>query len=73
MAHIILTAEQTQAIASSLEPVEVRDVQGRVLVVIKPVWTKDDIEDIKRRMADPNQKRYTTAEVLAHLKSLEAI
>lgn len=71
MAHITLSEEQTQALTASLEPIEIRDAYGRVLAVVPPVWTREDIEEAKRRLADPNTKWYTTEQVLAHLRSLE--
>jgi hypothetical protein len=37
---------------------------------IDPVWTEEDIADARRRLAS-DEPRYTTAQVLAHLKSLE--
>jgi hypothetical protein len=70
MPQIILDDEQAKLLASSLKPVEVRDRQGNLLGVIPPVWTEEEVADAKKRLAS-NEPRYTTAEVLEHLRSLD--
>jgi hypothetical protein len=71
MAHIVLNAEQAKVVSASLDPVEVRDEQGHVLGTFTPLWTREDIEQAKKVLADPNTKWYTFDEVMAHLRSLE--
>jgi hypothetical protein len=70
MLQIVLTDEQANVVATALKPVQLCDPQGNVLAVIPPTWTEADIAEAKRRLA-ANERRYSTAEVLAYLKSLE--
>jgi hypothetical protein len=70
MAHIILNDEQARVVASALHAVQVRDGKGNVLGYIPPIWTEEDIAEAKRRLAS-EEPRYTTAQVLEHLRSLE--
>jgi hypothetical protein len=70
MLEITLTADQAKIVASALKPVLVRDERGNVLGRIQPVWTEQDIAEAKRALAS-DQPRYTTQQVLAHLRSLE--
>jgi hypothetical protein len=70
MVQIVLTDEQAQVVASALQPVRVCDSQGNFLGSITPIWTAEDIADAKRRLAS-NEPRYTTAQVLEYLRSLE--
>lgn len=70
MQQIILTDEQAEVVASALKPVAVCDGKGRVLGTIAPIWTEEDIADAKRRLAS-DEPRYTTAQVLEYLRSLE--
>jgi hypothetical protein len=70
MHHIVLNDEQARLVATALNPVQVRDGKGNVLGTIAPVWTEADIADAKRRLAS-DEPRYSTAEVLDHLRSLE--
>jgi len=71
VSFIVLNDEQAKVVAKALEPIEVRDGKGNVLGSISPVWTEEDIKEAKRRLAS-DQPRYTTSQVLDHLKSLEA-
>jgi hypothetical protein len=71
MPEIVLTAEQARVVAGSLVPVMVRDGNGNTLGRIEPIWTAEDIADAKRRLAS-DEPRYTTAQVLEHLRSLES-
>jgi hypothetical protein len=70
MTQLILNAEQSQIVAKALEPVEVCAPNGEVLGVIEPAVTREEIADAKQRLAT-DQPRYTTAQVLEHLQSLE--
>jgi hypothetical protein len=69
MQHIVLTEDQAKVVAAALQPVQVRDTRGNVLGSIAPVWTAEDIADARRRLAS-DEPRYTTAQVLEHLRSL---
>jgi hypothetical protein len=74
MAEIVLSEEQAQVISKAHDPVQVRDSSGRVLGVISRAWDADEravIDEMKRRMKTPHRS-YSTEEVLAHLRSLEA-
>jgi len=58
-------------------PVVVIDSQGRTIGKIAPVplgppagSSEEELAEIKRRMANDDGTRYTTAEVLAYLRSL---
>ncbi len=70
MSQIILTDEQAKAVVSTLKPMQVRDSKGILLGTFTPVWTEEDIADAKRRLAS-DEPRYTTAQVLEYLRSLE--
>ena len=70
MLQIVLTDEQAKVVASALKPVQVCDSRGNVLGRIDPIWTEEDIAEAKRRLAS-DEPRYTTAQVLEHLRSLE--
>jgi hypothetical protein len=52
-------------------PVLVRDPNGAVLGSLAPIWTAEDVADAKRRLAS-GEPRYTIAQVLKHLRSLES-
>jgi len=70
MSPIVLNDEQAKQAASSLKPVEVCDSRGNFLGTFTPFWTEEDIAEAKRRLAS-DEPRYTTAQVLRHLESLE--
>lgn len=70
MPEIVLDQAQADVVAGSVEPVKVCDPTGEVLGYIDPLWTHADIAEAKRRLAS-DQPRYTTAQVLEHLRSLE--
>jgi hypothetical protein len=70
MNQIVLTDEQAKAVASTLKPIPVRDSKGALLGTFTPIWTEEDIADAKRRLAS-DEPRYTTAQVLDYLRSLE--
>jgi hypothetical protein len=71
MTQIVLSDEQAKTVASSLKPVQVRDLRGNVLGYIEPLWTEEDIAEAKRRLAS-GKPGFTTAEVLEYLRSLES-
>jgi hypothetical protein len=69
MPQITLTEEQAQVVVASLQPVRVCDTDGKVLAVIPPIWSAEDIAEAKRRLAS-TEPRYSTSQVLAYLRSL---
>ncbi|HTU17228.1 MAG TPA: hypothetical protein VMG10_04140 [Gemmataceae bacterium] len=72
MQQIILTDEQMKVLAEAQRQVEVRDSDGRLVGYLQFVgFTQAEIEEAKRRLAS-DEPRYTTAQVLAHLRSLES-
>ena len=71
MTQIVLTEDQAQVLRQALEPIQVCDPNGRVLGCIAPQSTLEHIEEARRRLAS-NQPRYTSQEVAAHLKALQA-
>ena len=69
MTQIVLPREQADIVARAIEPIQVCDPNGELIGYIDPVWTREDIDEAKRRIAS-NQPRYTTAQVMEHLQSL---
>ena len=71
MTYIIINPEQARVIAEANEDVQVRDESGNVLgYASSSGFTSEEIKQIKRDLAS-DQARYTTKEVLDHLRSLE--
>ena len=70
MTSIVVTDEQAQIIKSSPKGVEIRSPKGECLGVLTHGFTEEDIELAKKALAS-NSPRYTTAEVLQHLRTLE--
>ena len=71
MPEIVLTQEQTEVVARAKDAVQVRDSKGNVLGYIEPPdFTPEEIAEAKSALAS-KQPRYTTAQVLEHLRSLE--
>jgi hypothetical protein len=68
MQQITLTDEQLNAFSQVHDPVAVRDVQGRLRGYMAIVVGGDEIADAKRALAS-HEPRYTTTEVLAHLRA----
>lgn len=76
MTHIVLDDEQAAVLANAASAVELRDRRGNPLGVVTPAdgghgFTEEEIREAKRRLA-AGGPRYTTAEVLEHLRSLDA-
>ncbi|MBP86661.1 MAG: hypothetical protein CMJ64_08095 [Planctomycetaceae bacterium] len=74
MAEITLNDEQAKILAHSGEVVIVRDPRGNVIGHLAPNKARDEaaiVAEAKQRLAS-NQPRYSTAEVLDHLSSLES-
>ncbi|MBI1904440.1 MAG: hypothetical protein HYS13_25370 [Planctomycetia bacterium] len=70
MPHIVVDDEQAKTISESTGYVEIRDQRGRRLGYVAPGFTEDEIAEAKRRLAS-DDPRYTTQQVLTHLRSLE--
>jgi len=71
MSKIVLTQEQTQVIAEAKGTVQVQDPEGNLVGYLeRPEFSPEEIAEAKRALAS-NQPRYTTAQVLEHLRSLE--
>jgi hypothetical protein len=71
MTRLVLTPEQTRLLAESREPIQVCDPQGDVLTTIEPPeFTPEEITEAAKA-ADSNEPRFTTQQVLDHLRSLE--
>jgi hypothetical protein len=69
MAQIVLTPEQARLAADRKEFVELRDPAGNYLGYVAHGVTAEDIAIARQRMKS-NAPRWTTAQVLEHLKSL---
>ena len=70
MNHIIVDDQQARIISEATGSVEIRDLQGRHLGYVAQEFTDEDIVLAKQRLAS-DEPRYTTREVLDHLRSLE--
>lgn len=70
MPHIIVDDQQAQIIAQSPNNLEIRDRQGRCLGYVAHGFTDEDIALAKKRLAS-DEPRFTTQQVLDHLRSLE--
>jgi len=71
MPHIIVDDEQARTIVEATESIEIRDRFGRRLGYVAQGFTDEDIA-IARQRLDSDEPRYTTGEVIDHLKSLES-
>jgi hypothetical protein len=71
MTQLILTHEQTQIMKQAWEPVQICDADGKVLGQLEPNENWECIVEAKRRLAS-NEPRYTSAQVQAHLRALQA-
>ncbi len=63
--------KQAALLAQALELVAVCDPNADIVAYIEPVWSRKDLAEAKQRLAS-NQPRYSTDEVLQHLRSLGA-
>jgi hypothetical protein len=70
MSHIIVDDEQAKLISEATDRIEVYDAQGRCLGYVTHGFTEEDVAVARARLAS-SQPRYTTQEVLDHLRSLE--
>jgi hypothetical protein len=72
MKHIVLNDEQMKVLAETPRQVEVRDSGGHLVGYLQFVgFTSADLEEAERHLAS-DEPRYTTEQVLAHLRSLES-
>jgi hypothetical protein len=72
MKHLVLNDEQMKILAEAQQQVEVRDSGGHLVGYLQFVgFTRAEVEEAKRRLAS-DEPRYTTEQVLAHLRSLES-
>ena len=71
MPQIMLNDEQARVLETALQPIEVLNSKGKLIRVIPPIWTEQDIAEAKKALAS-KEPRYTTAEVLSYLRSLES-
>lgn len=70
MPHIVVDDQQAKVIFEATESVEIRDRRGKHLGYVAHGFTEEDIAIARRRIAS-DEPRYTTQEVLDHLRSLE--
>ncbi|HVA46813.1 MAG TPA: hypothetical protein VNH11_10650 [Pirellulales bacterium] len=72
MPHIVVDTTEAELIAAAGSTVHVRDPKGRLVGFITPAPPEEEIAAAKARLAEGRKgPTYTTAEVLAHLRSLE--
>jgi hypothetical protein len=69
MLHIVVDDQQAKLISEATESVEIRDPRGRHLGYVAHGFTIEDIAIAKQSLAS-DEPRYTTREVLDHLRSL---
>jgi hypothetical protein len=80
MTRVIVDEILRNKLHNLTEPLELCDSSGRVLGRFVPTidlsqyepWIPEFSEEELRRAEQSDEKRYTTAEVLAHLASLES-
>ena len=74
MPEIVVDNEQAKVILEATEEVLLRDRDGNLLGRITPVLSDEEARIVveARRRLSSNQPRFTTAEVLDHLNSLES-
>ena len=78
MTRVVVNATLRSLLHNLSQPLELCDESGRVLGRVFPAlelsqyepWEPSFSEDELRRQEQANEKRYTTAEVLAHLEKL---
>jgi hypothetical protein len=79
MTQITLSDEFTRQISEASMPIVLVDSRGRRLGELssvardadaKETISDDELAEIKRRMANDNGERYTTAQVLQYLREL---
>jgi hypothetical protein len=71
MPVIVVTEEQAELIKNAPGGVEFFSPTGERLGVMTPMFTEEDIR-LAKAAASSGSPRYTTAQVLEHLRSLES-
>jgi hypothetical protein len=71
MQHIVVDEQQAKVIAEATESVEIRDPRGKHLGYVAHGFTDEDVAIARQRIAS-SAARYTTNQVLDHLRSLES-
>jgi hypothetical protein len=78
MTRIVVDAELRTKLLAFAEPLELCDESGRVLARVFPatplsdydLWEPPYDEEELRRLEQSNERRYSTAELLDHLRGL---
>ena len=70
MPHIVIDEQQARLISEATGDVEIRDTEGRHLGYVAHGFTDEDIAVARQRLTSVHH-RYTTREVLDHVRSLE--
>jgi hypothetical protein len=70
MEHIVVNDQQARLISEATESIEIRDAKGSHLGYVAHGFTEEDIAIAKQRSAS-DEPRYTTAQILDHLRSLD--
>ena len=68
--HIVVDDRQARVISEAAQTVEIRDQHGNRLGYVAQPFTDEDFAVAKRRLQS-DEPRFTTQEVLNHLRSLE--
>jgi hypothetical protein len=71
MVQIVATPDQAKLLAEANESVEIVDANGKRLGYFARPFTNEDISIAKERLAS-DEPRYTTEQVLEHLRKLES-
>ena len=71
MVQVVATADQAKLFAEAGGSVEIVDASGKRLGYFARPFTDEDVRIAKERLAS-DEPRYTTAEVMDHLRQLEA-
>ena len=70
MPHIVVDDRQATIISQTAGTVEILDQQGNRLGYVAHPFTDEDV-DVAQRRLQSKEPRFTTQEVLNHLRSLE--
>ena len=70
MVQVIVTAAQAKLLAEAKECVEIVDASGKSLGTVVRPPSDEDVQIAKQRI-EQGGKRFTTEQVISHLRSLE--
>ena len=70
MVQVIATADQAKLLLEAKESVEIVDANGKRLGTVVRPPSDEDVQIAKQRI-EQSGKRYTTEQVISHLRSLE--